>query len=182
MEEITELYGAVALLHNTGVPARIIKCGRYLADIPREVFEKKGLSECLVDLTDKISIADMPEIMRAADILVQPGKDGPFNHYRFPCKLPMFLASGRPVVLAASNLGHHLSHGVNCLLLREGTAREIFEYLLFLTQQPEKAKQIGRAGRAFAREHFSWDVSARGLAGFYQTVLDAWHGRGMTTT
>ena len=43
-----------------------------------------------------------------ADVLVQPGRAGPFNDYRLPSKLPEFLSAGRPVVLPATNLARQL--------------------------------------------------------------------------
>jgi glycosyltransferase involved in cell wall biosynthesis len=170
-DEVVELYCAIGLLRKKGVKARIIKFGQYIYDIPGAVFSRLECPDALVDLTGRITQAQIPEVMRAADILIQPGCDNPFNRYRFPCKLPMFLASGRPVILPDSNLGKRLGHGENCLLLRQGTAEEILENILFLLREPDKAAAIGIAGRVFAREHFSWEKSAAGLKTFYQEVL-----------
>ncbi|MDR2800978.1 MAG: glycosyltransferase family 4 protein [Desulfovibrio sp.] len=170
-DEVLALYCAIGLLRRQGVNARIIKFGHYIYDIPEAVFSQFECRDTLVDLTDRITQEEIPEVMRAADILIQPGCDNPFNHYRFPCKLPMFLASARPVILPDSNLGKRLRHGEDCLLLREGTAEEILQNILFLLLHPDKAAAIGIAGRVFAREHFSWKKSATGLKAFYQEVL-----------
>lgn len=172
-KEVVDLYYAVKMLHDMGIPIRIVKFGNYIWDIPLLVFKDES-PECVVELTGKISTTDVPEVMRAVDVLVQPGKDNAFNHYRFPCKLPLFLASGRPVILPAANLGNHLTHGSNCLLLQEGTAEEIFSCLLFLIRNPLKARSIGLAGRAYARDHFDWNVSAKALISFYHSILDKW--------
>ncbi len=171
LEEVTQLYGAVALLRRAGTKVRIIKFGRYCLDVPGMVFSQLGVESCLVELTDKITPAQVPQVMRAADILVQPGQNDPFNHYRFPCKLPLFMASGRPVILPPANLGQHLSHGENCLLLQNGSAEEIYTLLNYLIKNPDKAKALGAAGRGFARDHFNWGKSAEGLIPFYQSML-----------
>jgi glycosyltransferase involved in cell wall biosynthesis len=171
-KEVAHLYIAASRLREAGHPLRLIKFGAYprqvhqlLSDIPR-------IHEVVVDITDDITPAEIPEVMRAADYLVQPGADNAFNRYRFPCKLPLFMASGRPVILPKTNLGNHLGDGENCLLLRgEGTADEIAARLLKLILNPGKAEAIGNAGRAFAREHFNWTNSARGLKEFYQRLL-----------
>ncbi|MDR1490439.1 MAG: glycosyltransferase family 4 protein [Desulfovibrio sp.] len=171
-DEVLALYCAIGLLRKRGVNARIIKFGHYIQDIPEAVFSRMECRDALVDLTGRITQADVPEVMRAADILIQPGCDNPFNRYRFPCKLPLFLASGRPVILPDSNLGKRLKHGENCLLLREGATEEILANILFLLRNPDKAAAIGIAGRAFAEEHFSWEKSAAGLKDFYREVLE----------
>jgi glycosyltransferase involved in cell wall biosynthesis len=170
-EEIVQLYAAAALLRKSGLPVQIIKFGNYIMDVQALIFEPLGLRDAVVDLTDRITPAEIPQVMRAADILVQPGEDNPFNHYRFPCKLPLFLASARPVILPPSNLGKHLSDGENCLLLRDRKAEAIAAAVKLLLNNPRKAGAIGLAGRDFARKHFSWDKSAAGLKNFYDKLL-----------
>ncbi len=113
----------------------------------------------------------LPAMLALADILVQPGRPGPFDNYRFPSKAPMFLASGRPVMLPATNVAESLRHGKDCLLLREGTAEEIARYLDILMQHPDVAQSIGRQGRASARRLFSWKKSAEALVNFYAAAL-----------
>ncbi|MDR2574389.1 MAG: glycosyltransferase family 4 protein [Desulfovibrio sp.] len=171
-QEILELYEAVCLLRQADMPIKIIKLGKYVTDVAQH-FAAWGINDCLVDLTDKVKPAEIPRLMRAVDFLAQPGRDDAFNHYRFPCKLPMFLASGRPVLLPESNLGFMLTHGKNCLLLRntDKPAIEICALLKMLMKNPALASSIGQAGRAFAREHFSWAKTANRLIPFYGDVL-----------
>ena len=69
----------------------------------------------------------IPELLAAADVLVQPGRPDDFNDYRFPSKVPEFLASGRPVVLPRTNIGLHLRDRREALLLDLGSAAEIAE-------------------------------------------------------
>jgi glycosyltransferase involved in cell wall biosynthesis len=171
IEEVTHLYGAVALLRKMGLPAQIIRFGNYPPDMREFIFDRFGISDAIVDLTDKITPAEIPQVIRAADFLVQPGEDNPFNHYRFPCKLPLFLASARPVILPPSNLGKHLRDGENCLILRSKQAEVIAACIKTLLGNPAKARAIGLAGRDFARRHFSWDKSAAALKRFYAKVL-----------
>lgn len=172
-EEIVHLFSAVAVLRGKGLPVKIIRFGNNLPGIDEGVYIPLGLQEAVVDLTETITPARIPEVMRAADFLVQPGEDNAFNHYRFPCKLPLFMASGRPVIMPRSNLGKYLIHGENCLLLQneQSSPEEIASLLLLLINDPELARSIGDKGRAFARERFSWANSARGLTEFYQHVL-----------
>lgn len=174
-EEVIQLYAAVSRLRMAGMRLRIIRFGKYIPDAVALFDGTPALAGGIVDLTGKITQAEVPAVMRAADYLVQPGRDDAFNRYRFPSKLPLFMASGRPVVLPKSNLGTHLADGENCLLLPdcECCTEGITERILFLAQNPEKAKAIGAAGREFAKEHFSWKKSARGLREFYASILAA---------
>ena len=69
--------------------------------------------------------ASVPKLTAIADVLVQPGCANDFNDYRFPSKLPEFLAAGKPVLLPRSNLGRFLHDGVECVLLDQGNALDI---------------------------------------------------------
>ncbi len=57
----------------------------------------EGAEDYLVDL-GFVSRRDLPEIMAAADLFVQPGRPGPFENYRFPSKIPEMMAIGRPII------------------------------------------------------------------------------------
>ena len=84
------------------------------------------------------------DLLAAADVLVQPGGPSPFNDYRFPSKLPDFLACGKPVVLPATNIGRHLADGEEALLLRRGDAAEIFEAVRRLAGDPGAPREARR--------------------------------------
>ena len=59
------------------------------------------------------------DLLKSADVFVQPGRPGPFNDYRLPSKLPEFMAVGRPIILPATNVGLRLRPGVEAMLLTE---------------------------------------------------------------
>ena len=102
--------------------------------------------------------------MKCADLFVQPGAPGAFNDFRLPSKLPEFLAVGRPVVLPAANVGLRLRDGEQALLLRTGAPEEIAAKVEALLADPALAARLGRAGQAFARDAWRWDVQGRKLA------------------
>jgi glycosyltransferase involved in cell wall biosynthesis len=109
-------------------------------------------------------------LMAAADVLVQPGKPGPFNDPRFPSKVPEFLISGRPVVLSASNIGRVLKHGAEAWVMPRGTMDEIATALQDLWRAPEMRLRLGEGGRAFAQKNLTWDGAARVLAALYRRI------------
>ncbi len=105
-DEVRSLYEAVQRLRSDGHRVVLVKSG--WNTVPSSELPKLG--EGIQDL-GWIGRSRVFELLQAADILVRPGAPGPFNHYRFPSKLPEFLASGRPVVLPKTNLGLHLKEG-----------------------------------------------------------------------
>ena len=110
--EVESLYLAVVLLRRSGVDARLVKTGWNMA--PLSGLDGIDLSDGVVDLgfVERQRIGDL---LAAADVLVQPGGPSDFNDYRFPSKLPEFLASGKPVVMPRTNLGLHLEDGRQAL-------------------------------------------------------------------
>jgi glycosyltransferase involved in cell wall biosynthesis len=120
--------------------------------------------------------SELPSILSLADVLVQPGGPDAFNDYRFPSKLPEFLASGRPVMLPRTNIGRHLQDEAECILLEQGDALEIARKLEPLLLDEGRRRRIGAAGRAFALEQLSWPKAARDLLTFYERLI---HRRGV---
>jgi glycosyltransferase involved in cell wall biosynthesis len=110
-------------------------------------------------------------VFRLGDVFVQPGGPGEFNDYRLPSKLPDFLASGRPVILPATNVGLHLRHGVDCLLLYRADAIEIADHVATLIKDKKLATRLASNARQFAINNFSWEVSAARLEEFYLATL-----------
>ena len=168
IEDVRSLYLAVDLLNRRNIPARLLRTGR--VDEGRFVDRMSLPSRLYLELGFQPR-SRIGELYRTADALVQPGVPGPFNDYRFPAKLPEFLASGRPIILPDCNLGRHLRDEVNCRLLTSGTPEEIASILETFYRDPAGARRIGAAGQAFARENFDWGNSADKLIAFYEKIL-----------
>ena len=171
--EMVELYRAVALLRAAGREIVLIKTGKDDA----AVAEALGMAPDAAGVID-LGLVERPfliDLMKCADLFVQPGAPGPFNDYRLPSKLPEFLAVGGPVILPATNLGLRLRHETDALLLRKGTAEEIAGQVGRVLDDPALAARLSANGRTFARETFRWDRQGRRLAGFLERL---WRTRG----
>jgi glycosyltransferase involved in cell wall biosynthesis len=165
LEEVCSLYLAVSLLRRAGCPAVLVKTGWNF--VPRSRLPKLG--DALHDL-GWVARTYVPELLSAADVLVQPGRSDPFNDYRFPSKLPEFLASGRPVVLPRANIGLHLEDGVEALLLERGDAMEIVEKVERLMSDEELRLRIGNGGRAFALQQLRWAKTVGRVVELYELI------------
>jgi glycosyltransferase involved in cell wall biosynthesis len=166
--EVSSLYLALALLRRRGVPVRLVRTGVDFA-APHGAPLAETMAEMVISLGLRRR-SELPAILSLADALVQPGGPDAFNDYRFPSKLPEFLASGRPVLLPRSNIGRYLTDGDQCVLLEVGNALEIARKLEALLADDERRRKIGAAGRAFALERLSWPKAARELKAFYERL------------
>jgi glycosyltransferase involved in cell wall biosynthesis len=161
-DDMRTLIAALAGLRQEGLPVVLVKTGWNAPDAP-PLLEP---SDAVRNL-GWIPRSRLADVLAAADVLVQPGRPGPFNDYRFPAKLPDFLASGRPVILARTNLGCELCDGEQALVLDEGSPEEIARAITTLRERPELAAQIGAGGRAFALRDLRWDTSVDHLLELY---------------
>ncbi len=166
--EMRELYLAVALLNQRGTPTRLVRTGfnspAFLASLP---FDHRKF---VFDL-GFVEKSMLPRLLALADVLVQPGRPGPFNDYRLPSKLPEFLAMGKPVVLPATNLALLMRDGHDAIFLPTGAPEEIADTCRRLFADPPLCAALGEHATAFARTHFDLAVNTRALAEFYAATL-----------
>jgi glycosyltransferase involved in cell wall biosynthesis len=168
--EVSGLFLAVALLNRRGRLAKLIKTGfnyRPLKDL-----YVSAVLESVIDL-GFVARQKIPQLLAAADVLVQPGRSDPFNDLRFPAKLPEFLASGRPVVLPRTNVGLLLKDQEEAFLLDRGDAVEIADAMERLAADPDLRARLGRGGRAFAIANLDWRKNVEVLHNFYCERLQA---------
>lgn len=167
-DDIRDLVLALDILDKQGRKVKLIRSGYddVLFDEPvRSAYLR------LASGFGEVPAKDIPALIQLADILVQPGHPNRYNDYRFPSKIPFFLASGRPVLIPRTNIGTELTHGYNALLLDTGNPEEIARLIALLIDHPELARSIGEKGRLFARKNFSWEKSAQALIEFYKQCL-----------
>lgn len=176
--EILDLYLAVKALNARGTPTRLIRTGfnspSFLKSLPPD------WQTWTIDL-GFVEKSRLPKLLALSDVLVQSGHPGPFNDHRLPSKLPEFLASGRPVITIASNLGLQLVDGREAVVLADASADTIADACVRLFDDPETAERIGAAGARFARKHFDLSTNSAGLAAFYSELAvrpmnPAWQG------
>ncbi|MEW6287167.1 MAG: glycosyltransferase family 4 protein [Chloroflexota bacterium] len=166
--EVFSLYLAVGLLNRRGVPTRLVRTGTdyvRLHDKHLKMLERYCIS------LGHLPRTDLPALLSIADALVQPGKADAFNMYRFPSKLPEYLASGKPVLLPAVNIGRFLKDEEEAILLKEGNALEIAQKLEALFPDRPRRERIGEGGRLFAEKNLKWSLGAEKLLAFYENLL-----------
>jgi glycosyltransferase involved in cell wall biosynthesis len=168
-KEVLELYRAMHMLNGEGTKVHLVRTG--LNTCPDLVHDFERLASKHVTHLGWIDRSHLVEIIKLADVFVQPGAADDFNRYRLPSKLPEFFAVGRPVILPATNVGLRLRDGVDAMLLHRGDASEIAELVTEVLRRNELAERLGRNARQFAVENFNWQRSALDLDQFYHSVL-----------
>lgn len=143
-DEVLELYKAVALLNREGCPTVLLRTG----DNARPLACRGWDSAWEVGL-GWVEREELPGILAAADILVQPGAPGPFNDRRIPSKLPEYFATGRPVILPRANLGLEAEHRKEAWVLDSGDARDIADAILAIRDDPGLAAALVQGAARF---------------------------------
>jgi glycosyltransferase involved in cell wall biosynthesis len=166
--EMLELYMAVRVLNERGISTRLVRTG-----FNRPEFLESLTPDLTANVLDLgfIAKARLPGLLALADVLVQPGRPGPFNDFRLPSKLPEFLASGRPVVLPPTNVALEMRDGVQAVFLSSGSPENIADCCQKVFGDSGLAKSLGKEGAAFARKHFDLATNTQGLVKTYETLL-----------
>ena len=166
--EVRSLYLAIAALWRAGVDIFIVRLGKDyvdpLSDAMRE-FEQR-IVHVPFQPREKIR-----HYLALADLFVQPGRVDEFNIYRFPSKLPEFLAMGKPVVLPATNVGCSLIHGENAYLLKSGDGLEIAGAIQSILSDAALSARLSSGALRFSEENLSWASSGGKLADFYNLAF-----------
>src|SRR5262249_9756330 len=79
--EVRSLVLAIALLNRRGIRARLIKAGSNFYALPE--LSDPHITQHLIEL-GLVPHNEVPRLLAAADVLVQPGPSNEFNDYRFP--------------------------------------------------------------------------------------------------
>lgn len=166
--EVKCLYLAVGKRNQEGKPTILVRTGidnnlQFLED--DELWVKKYAIEL-----GWVELEEIPEILALADILVQPGTSDDFNDYRFPSKIPEFLAMGKPTIIPETNIAHHLQHLENAFILPAVDQESLPKAIDFLTENPTVAEKIAQGGLQFAQNNLNWQNSTTKLVEFYQNL------------
>jgi glycosyltransferase involved in cell wall biosynthesis len=168
-EEVGTLYDAVRLLRERGRDVTLVRTG---TDASAAMTILKGADpEHGIITLGRVDRRFLIDLLKSADLFVQPGKPGPFNDYRLPSKLPECMAIGRPIVLPATNVGAKLRNGVDAMLLREGSAEEIARLVEEILSDPGLAVRLSTNVKAFAVRHYRPEEQSRKLEAFLQAAI-----------
>ncbi len=137
------------------------------------------LEDYLRDLSLEVGVADrvhvlgprrdVPALMHAMDVFAMPSIwEG------FGLVLLEAMAAGRPIVASrVATIPEVVADGETGLLVPAGDPLALADALADLAHDPERARQLGEAGRQRLRQHFSVEKMAGDTELLYRELLDA---------
>ncbi len=166
--EVLQLYRAVKKLNDQGKPTTLIRTGN--DSVPLDNNDCSWIKSFEKHM-GWVNRKDIPAIIAAADILVQPGNPGSFNDARIPCKLPEYFAIGRPVVLPRTNLGLHLIHGDSAWVLDSADANSIAAAVENIHAGKELYQKLAVGALAYYAHNLADSTYFRQLNNFYRSIV-----------
>jgi glycosyltransferase involved in cell wall biosynthesis len=163
-----QLYDAVELLVERGRDVVFVRTGHVLPANYEGLQFRPG-PRCIE--LGFIERSRVPEVMRLADVVIQPGDADAFNSFRLPAKVPEYLSMSKTLVMGAANLGLELSAGGAGCVLPRMTPAAMAEAAGQLLDDPARAAALGARGHQFARKRFAEDTVIPGLESFYRECL-----------
>lgn len=113
----------------------------------KELVKETGIRN-MVTFVGRVPHAEVGKYYSAMDILLCPLENSPLNMASDHIKLYEYLATGRPVIAArVGSVKDVIIDGKNGLLYNLERAGELVSKILFLTEHPKKAKELGAEGR-----------------------------------
>jgi glycosyltransferase involved in cell wall biosynthesis len=173
VEEVRSLYLSIAALVRSGVDLVLVRLGKDNIEVITPELSEVRAHVIHVPFQSR---ERLPLYLSLADLFVQPGRIDNFNAYRFPSKVPEFLAMGRPVILPFTNIGKEMVDGDDALLLYDGDALEISAAIRRVLNDEALSKRLAKGARNFFECRLSWAKSAVELEKFYTKALQ---GAGM---
>ena len=124
-------------------------------------------------IADRIRFAghrpDPLAALRAMDVVVNCSRDEPFGRVLIEA-----MACERPVVAFRSGaVPEIVSDGRTGILVAPGDTHAMADAILGLLDEPDRARQMGRAGQPRVRERFALDASTRGVEALYDELAAA---------
>jgi glycosyltransferase involved in cell wall biosynthesis len=108
---------------------------------------------------------EMPAVLAAADACIAILLPIELYKTTYPNKVFDYMAAGRPVVLAIDGVIRQVVESAGAgIFVQPGDAQEMAKAILSMALEPQKAHQMGLAGRSYIEKHFSRAESAEKLA------------------
>ncbi len=124
-----------------------------------------------VTLLGKLPNRLIPHFLASADILVQGGRDNPFNRYRLPAKLPEYMAAGKPIITFATGFGEELADKKDVLKTYTDDPSELAECIVQLVNDKKLGEQLGENAKKKAEVLFDPMKNTKSILDFYQHIL-----------
>ncbi len=151
------------LTSKTTLPSTWARLSRLLAE--------EGLNDQLV-IVGYCSMESLECYLRGALALVINKPANFQNRHNFPTRVGGYLASGRPLILAADDgeANKFLANGDNAIVVKPDDVAAIATALVQCYENPEEAARIGRRGMETYSDHIYFAAHAKRLSNFIRSL------------
>ncbi len=123
-------------------------------------------------LLNRIPIAQVPDYLAAADVVVVPQRDSSDTRGQVPAKLFDAMALGRPIVSTRVSMIPEILDGCG-LLVAPSDPEALGAAIGRLLDRPDEARALGAAARRRAVERYSFEAARRALFPLVERVRAA---------
>lgn len=166
---------------------KVIIAAGHLRHIPDIIFVIVGEKNALGDLEkirEKHKVGNvlllpfiprkkLPEMLSAADVgLVLQKKN--VTQFNLPSKIPVILASGRPIVASVPDTGTAMKvvkESGGGVVVPPEDPQALADAVLDLYQNPKKTQTLGQKGRIYAEENFSLEAALKRYKELFESVI-----------
>ena len=166
--------GTVGMAHGLGT---LLEAATWLReDRPEVLFvvagegaERAGLEERArkegidnVTFLGRIPRAEVPALLRRADLNLVMLRDTPLFRTVIPSKIFESMGCARPILIGVDGQAREIvEEAGGGVFFRPGDAEDLAACIRELAQSPERLEAMGRSGRAYALEHYTRESLAR---------------------
>jgi glycosyltransferase involved in cell wall biosynthesis len=133
--------------------------------------QEKNLGDT-VNFTGRIPDKDLLEILSTADVCVNPDRPCEMNDVSTMIKIMEYMALGKPIVQFDLKEGRF---SAQCASLYADNANQVSDFaakILWLLDNPDKAKEMGEFGRKRVEGELAWEYSVKNLLAAYERALN----------
>ncbi|HEY9849401.1 MAG TPA: glycosyltransferase family 4 protein [Leptolyngbyaceae cyanobacterium] len=167
----------------------VIKAAAMLRDIPEVVFvivgEQQAIERvryyCELDGADNVKVLPfqprekLPEMLAAADVSLVTQKHNVIA-FNLPSKIPVILASGRPIVASVPSTGtaaKAVQQSGGGLVVTPEDPKALAIAIESLYKNPEKCEFLGRQGRQHAMEYYSFEQALNRYEALFASLKES---------
>lgn len=127
------------------------------------LIEELGIKSNVV-FTGRVLAADMPQILKNAELLTLARPDNKQAKYGFPTKLGEYLMTENPVVVTSvGDIPKFLKDGVSALIASPNDDNEFAEKMIWALDHPVESREIGMRGKEVALQSFNAAIETKKL-------------------
>lgn len=128
-----------------------------------QLIQELGIKDKIV-FTGRVSAAQMPQLLKDAQVLVLARPRNIQAKYGFPTKLGEYLMTENPVVVTSvGDIPLFLEDGVSALIASPDNDQEFAQKIIWAIDHPNESAEIGRRGKEVALKSFNASIETKKL-------------------